>query len=60
MRYLTPVAKPYLDYQHVCGDGNTNNLRTTESQTVHKLKNNEARPKFTGSYKIKACSVLKR
>ena len=30
-----------------------NNLRTIEAQTVQKLKNNEARPKFTGSYKKK-------
>ena len=27
-----------------------NSLRTTETQIVQKLKNNEARPKFTGSY----------
>ena len=33
-------------------DGNKNNLRTTEAQIVLKLKNNEARPKFTGK---KAC-----
>ena len=26
-------------------------LRTTEAQTVQKHKNNEVRPKFTGSYK---------
>ena len=31
-------------------DGNKNNLRTIEAQIVQKLKN-EARPKFTGSYK---------
>ena len=31
-----------------------NNLRTTEAQIVQKLKNNEARPKFTGSYIKKA------
>ena len=30
-------------------DGNKNNLRTIEAQIVQKLKNNEARPKFTGS-----------
>ena len=30
-----------------------NNLRTTEAQIVQKLKNNEARPKFTSSYKKK-------
>ena len=34
---------------------NKNSLRTIEAQIVRKLKNNEARPKFTGSYK-KACS----
>ena len=34
-----------------------NNLRTIEAQIVQKLKNNEAQPKFTGSYKKKkACS----
>ena len=32
---------------------NKNNLRTIEVQIVKKLKNNEARPKFTGSYKKK-------
>ena len=50
-----PAAKPYLDYQHFCGDnwhdGNKNNLRTIEAEIVQKLKNNETRPKFTGSYK---------
>ena len=30
---------------------NKNSLRTIEAQIVQKLKNNEARPKFTGSYK---------
>ena len=30
-------------------DGNNNNLRTIEAQIMQKLKNNEARPKFTGS-----------
>ena len=34
---------------------NKNSLRTTEAQIVQKLKNNEARPKVTGSYKKKAC-----
>ena len=34
---------------------NKNSLRTIEAQIVQKLKNNEARPKFTGSYK-KACT----
>ena len=29
---------------------NENSLRTTEAQIVQKVKNNEARPKFTGSY----------
>ena len=32
---------------------NKNGSRTIEAQTVQKLKNNEARPKFTGSYKKK-------
>ena len=39
---------------------NKNSLRTIEAQRqiVPKLKNNEARPKFTGSYKRKkACRV---
>ena len=31
-----------------------NSLRTIEAQIVQKFKNNEARPKCTGSYK-KAC-----
>ena len=30
--------------------------RTIEAQIVQKLKNNEARSKFTGSYKKKACN----
>ena len=30
-----------------------NNLRTIKAQFVQKLKNNEARPKFAGSYKKK-------
>ena len=34
---------------------NKNSLRTIEAQIVQNLKNNEARPKFTGSYKKKAC-----
>ena len=34
---------------------NKNSLRTIEAQVVQKLKNNEARPKFTGSYKKKTC-----
>ena len=32
---------------------NENSLRTIEAQIVQKLENNEARPKFTGSYKKK-------
>ena len=32
---------------------NKNNLKTIEAQIVQKLKNNEPRPKFTGSYKKK-------
>ena len=32
-------------------DGNKNNLRTIKAQIVQKLKNKEAQPKFTGSYK---------
>ena len=39
-----------------------NKLRTIEAQIVQKLKNNEARPKFTGSYKRKRvlfCKPLK-
>ena len=30
---------------------NKNSLRTIEAQIAQKLKNNEDRPKFTGSYK---------
>ena len=33
---------------------NKNSLRTIEAQIEQKLKNNEARPKFTGSYKKKS------
>ena len=33
---------------------NKSSLRTIEAQIVQKLKNNEARPKFTGSYKKKS------
>ena len=41
-------------------DGNKNNLRTIEAQIVQKHgKNNEARPKFNGSYIKKACRWLK-
>ena len=36
-----------------------NNLRTIEAQIVRKLKNNEAQPKFTGSYKKNACNEQK-
>ena len=32
-------------------DGNKNSLRTIEAQIVQNIKNNEARPKFTGSDK---------
>ena len=31
-------------------DGNKNNLGTIKAQIVKRLQNNEARPKFTGSY----------
>ena len=37
---------------------NKKSLRTIEAQIVQKLKNNEARPKFTGSYKNKKKHVL--
>ena len=37
---------------------NKNSLRTIEAQLVQKLKNNEARPKCTGSYKKKACNPI--
>ena len=38
---------------------NKNSLRTIEAQIVQKLKINEARPEFTGSYKKKArCTVV--
>ena len=37
---------------------NNNSLRTIEVQFVQKLKNNEARPKFTGSYNKKKCVVV--
>ena len=36
---------------------NKNSLRIIEVQTVQTLKNNEARPKFTGSYKKNACNL---
>ena len=32
---------------------NKNSLRTIDAQIVQKLKNSEARPKFTGFYKKK-------
>ena len=38
---------------------NMNSLRTIEAQIVQKLKNNEARPKFTGSYKKKKKRLFK-
>ena len=34
---------------------NKNSLRTIEAEISYKIENNEARPKFTGSYKKKAC-----
>ena len=43
----------------ITDDENKNNLRTIEAQIVQKLKNNEARPKFTGSYKKKACILIR-
>ena len=36
---------------------NKNSLTTIEAQIAQKLKNNEARPKFTGSYKKKKTRV---
>ena len=50
----TRVFKNFYDNAEVYNghDGNENNLRTIEAaQIVQKLKNNEARPKFTGCYK---------
>ena len=43
----------------ITDDENKNNLRTIEAQIVQKLKNNEARPKFTGSYKKKSVYINK-
>ena len=37
---------------------NMNSLRTIEAQIVQKLENNEARPKFSGSYKKKSVYLL--
>ena len=37
---------------------NKNSLRTIEAQIVQKLKNNEALPKFTGSYKKKRVLLI--
>ena len=38
---------------------NKNSLRTIEAEIVQKLKNNEARPKLTGSYiKKRACKFV--
>ena len=41
---------------------NKNSLRTFEAEISYKVKNNEARPKFTGSYKkkcvVKIVSIL--
>ena len=49
-------------YTSICGDnwhdGNKNNLRTIEARIVQKLKNNEPRPKFTGSYEKKKRVVV--
>ena len=39
---------------------NKNSLRTIEAQIVQKFKNNEARPKFTGSYEKKRVKTVKR
>ena len=48
---LASFGVPTLTERLLCKlDGNKNNLRTVEAQIVQKLKNNEARPKFTGSY----------
>ena len=38
---------------------NKNSLRTIEAQIAQKLKNDEAWPKFTGSYKKKRVFHLK-
>ena len=38
---------------------NKNSLRTTEAQISKKVKNNEARPKFTGSYKKKSVYTIR-
>ena len=32
--------------------------RTIEAQNVQKLKNNESRPKFTGSYMSRVCQYI--
>ena len=42
---IVVVLTSYFDHK--------NSLRAIEAQIVQKLKNNEARPKFTGSYKKK-------
>ena len=40
---------------------NKNSLRTIEAQIVQKRKNNEVRPKFTGSYFLKkVCMSMKK
>ena len=39
---------------------NNDSLRTIEAQIVQKLKSNEARPKFTGSYKKKRVLLVKQ
>ena len=38
---------------------NKNSLKTIGAEISKKRKNNEARPKFTGSYKKKACICYK-
>ena len=38
---------------------NKKSLRTGEAKISQKLKNNEARPKFAGSNKKKACTIIK-
>ena len=37
---------------------NKNSLRTIEAEISYKVKNNEARPKFTSSYKKKRVSYF--
>ena len=47
--YGNNINKPLL---------NKNSLRTSEAQFVPKLKNNDVRPKFTGSYKKKSVYLM--